>query len=158
MRLLRLLAAITVLSVAPLAPPASAQSTDNMVELKDGTGIDRDGATYRLTKQVVPRFAAALRQMAALRKSDPEIFAGAGKDAIPPKMQAIFGSSKITMEEYGKFFTAVFTAHMIGEVSDNSAAYPILHENIRFVKANAAAMKQINADIASFYQDMEIKK
>ena len=144
MRLFRLLAALTVVMAAS---PARAQETDNMVHLKDGVGIDRDGATYRLTKAVMPRFAAALHEFAAMGPSDRALFESAEPGAMPPKMQAIYTKAKITPEEWGRFFTAVLTARLVGEVSDNSAAFPILHENIRFVKANAAAMKQIDADM-----------
>jgi hypothetical protein len=137
--------------------PARAQNTDNMVHFKDGSGVDRDGATYRITKAVLPRFAAALHELAALRKSDPALFA-ARPDALPPAVRAIYARAKITPEEWGRFFSAVLTARLIGEESDNSAEFPVLHENIRFLRANAAAMKQIDVDIATFVPDMEIKR
>ena len=155
MRPLRLLAALALLAAAS---PALAQSSDNMVYLKDGVGVDRDGATYRLTKAVMPRFAAALHELAALRSTDPATFEAAGPGTLPPRMQAIYTKAEITPEEWSKFFTAVLTARIVGEVSDNSSAFPILHENIRFVKANAAAMKQIDADMAAFMGDLEVRK
>ena len=129
-----------------------------MAYLEDGTGIDRDATTYRLTKQVMPRFAAALHQVAELRKSDPAAFEGGGPDGPPPKVAAIYANAKISAEEWSKFFSAVLASYMVGEVNSNSAAYPILQDNIRFVKANAAAMKGINADMASMVGDFGAKK
>ena len=154
MRLVRLLAALALVAAAA---PARAQDADNMVHFKDGTGVHRDGATYRLTKAVMPRFAAALHELAALRASDPAVFEAAGPGAIPPKMQAIYTRTKITPEEWSKFFTALLTTRIVGEVSDNSAGFPILHENIRFVKANAAALKPIDADMAVFMGEVAAK-
>jgi hypothetical protein len=46
----------------------------------------------------------------------------------------------------------------LGEVDPASAACPILQKNIRFVKANAAAMKAVNADIGSMMGDFGSKK
>jgi hypothetical protein len=157
MRPVRVLTALLVLAgVFPVV--AQAQEEDSkMAYLKDGTGIDRDATTYRLTKQVMPRFAAALREVAALRKSDPSAMAG-GPAEVPPRMRAIFTAAKITPEEWSRFFSTALASYMVGEVSDNTAAYPILNENIRFVKANAAAMKGINADMASMMGDFEVKK
>ena len=160
MRLARLLAAM--LALAALCPSlVRAQgggSDDKMAYLKDGTGVEREATTYRLTKQVMPRFAAALHQVAALRKSDPSAFEGGGPSGPPPKIAAIYADAKISSEEWSKFFLAVLAAYMVGEVNANSAAYPILQENIRFVKANAAAMKGINADIGSMMGDFGSKK
>jgi hypothetical protein len=71
MRLSHLAAALLALAVASPVTVWAQDHEDKMAHLKDGTGIDRTATTYRLTKPVMPRFAAALHDVAELRKSDP---------------------------------------------------------------------------------------
>ena len=159
MRVTRLLAVMLLL--APLFPAlASAQSgEDDMVALKDGSEISREATTYRLTKQMLPRFASAFHEIILVRRSDVAAFAAIRPGTpIPPKMAAIYASAKISRDEWYKFYTAAITALLVGDVTSNTAAYPILDENIRFVNANAAAMKQMQPDMAEMTRHLAGRK
>jgi hypothetical protein len=72
-------------------------------------------------------------------------------------MQSIYAKAKISADEWRKFFVAAITARLMGDVDDNTAEYPILQANIRFVNAHPKEMAPIDADMAAFMQDPNAK-
>jgi hypothetical protein len=152
-RLLRRSAAAAALLFAVVAPRAARAQDDNMVTLKSGTGIEREAVTYRLTVPVLPRFAAALHETVLLRNTNPAVFKEQTATYTPPAVAAIYSKAKISPDEFQDFFSALMGATLIGEESPDTAEFPVLAANIRFIKAHPKEMTPINADLAALMQD-----
>jgi hypothetical protein len=155
---LRRVAAAAALLLVVAAPRAARAQDDDMVALKSGTSIERDAVTYRLTMPVLPKFAAALHEMVRLRKTDPAVFEQITATNTPPAVAAMYSRAGISMDEYGKFFSALMGATLIGEENTDTAEFPVLAANIRFIKAHPKEMAPINADLAAIMGDFGAQK
>jgi hypothetical protein len=135
------------------AAAASAQDPDDADA--NSAKMEKIGTTYRLTEPGLKRYTAAMRELAALARSNPALAEGRDTVAAKAAMRAAFSRVGYSEDEMEKFIMALayaqltaLGAQMSGEgARDLEKAPAVVRANVAFLKTHETALKQLEAEM-----------